>query len=70
VAVVELVPVTTQMRLNDSFAQGQQRLSALLVSQSGPPQGYVPQHHLAHVRWPKQRFRYGYPIRNEAEKEV
>lgn len=63
-ALVGLVPVTTQLRINDSFAESQKRLSALLAAHSGPPQGYVPQHEQAHVRLPARRYRFGYPVRN------
>lgn len=57
-----LVRVTTQIRVNDTFNDGQSRLSALLAEQSGEPEGYVPQHDKAHVRLPVLGFRNGYPV--------
>jgi hypothetical protein len=54
------------VRVNDTFEAGQERLHALLVANSAEPQGYMPQHHQAHVRWPKRRWRNGYPIRDDS----
>jgi hypothetical protein len=57
-----VVRVTTTFHVNDTFNDGQSRLSALLAAQSGEPEGYVPQHDKAHVHWPTVGFRNGYPV--------
>lgn len=50
------------LRVNDTFVSADERIRALLAQHKDEPQGYVPQHHLAHVRWPQRQWRHGYPI--------
>ena len=51
--------------LNESFSSGDERLRALLAAHADEPQGYVPQHHLAHVVV-RPEYRRGVRVEREA----
>jgi hypothetical protein len=50
------------LHLNETFASGDQRIKALLAKHQDEPAGFVPQHHLAHVKMPTMGHRNGYPV--------
>lgn len=48
--------------LHDAFTSGDARIRALLEQYAGESRGYVPQHHLAHVKLPPVRYKFGYRV--------
>lgn len=52
--------------LREAFNSGDARIRSLLERHAGEPAGYVPQHHLAHVKLPPVRYKFGYRVMDAA----